>query len=378
VYRRRSIIVGALLTSVVYGIWVIFTFIGALTNPAFGSSMSARAAEWARENGGSSVVNWVEREWYLHHQPPIGGKPPPGAIVGPRTDTTEVSANGVPHLAPPLAVRPVASPAIPGEGQWTPVGRLVRGVPAVYETRMRPDALHTSQVVGLAWMDTKLLRTNLYSGSQIPGGGPYKYTAPVSPSAATSLVGAFNAGFLLSDSNGGYFTDGQTIKPLRAGAASFVIYKNGSVTIGQWGRDTKMSPSVVSVRQNLDLLVDGGRPVPGLNANDTSKWGTTLGGAIDVWRSAVGETLNGALVYVGGPSLTISSLADLLVRAGAFRGMELDINTDWVSFATYSPSPAGAPASPSNGVDLLPNMVGSPARYFASYWARDFFTMSAR
>ena len=32
-----------------------------------------------------------------------------------------------------------------------------------------------------------------------------------------------------------------------------------------------------SVRQNLDLLVDGGKPVPGLNATDTTKWGATLG-----------------------------------------------------------------------------------------------------
>ncbi len=38
-----------------------------------------------------------------------------------------------------------------------------------------------------------------------------------------------------------------------------------------------MTPNVVAVRQNLDLLVDGGKPVPGLNANDTTQWGYTLG-----------------------------------------------------------------------------------------------------
>jgi hypothetical protein len=378
VYRRRNIFAGVFLVSAIYGIWVAVTLVGALLNPAFGSSFSARAAEWARENGGASVVNWIEREWYAHHQPPVGGKPPAGEIIKPKTSTTTPALNVAAHLAPPQPVQPVVSPAIPGEGQWTPVGRLVHGLPAIYETRMRPDTLHTSQVVGIAWMDTKLLRATLYSGSQIPGGGPYPNTAPISPNSATSLVSAFNAGFLLSDSNGGYYTNGQMIAPLRTGAASVVITKSGSVTIGQWGRDVTMSPAVASVRQNLDLLVDNGHPVPGLDSSDTTKWGTTLGGQIDVWRSGIGETLSGAMVYVGGPSLNIASLADLLVRAGAYRGMELDINTDWVNYATYAPNLPNAVATPADGTDLLPTMSGSPDRYFASWWARDFFTMSAR
>jgi hypothetical protein len=58
--------------------------------------------------------------------------------------------------------------------------------------------------------------------------------------------------------------------------------------------------------------------------------------------------------------------------------MELDINTDWVSLATYDPSPPQTEATPANGTDLLPTMVGAPDRFFEPYWARDFFTMSAR
>ena len=80
-------------------------------------------------------------------------------------------------------------------------------------------------------MDTKLLKATLYSGSQIPGGGPYPHGAD-HPEAATSLVAAFNAGFLMSTANGGYYTDGKTVFPLRSGAASFVIYSNGTSTVG--------------------------------------------------------------------------------------------------------------------------------------------------
>jgi hypothetical protein len=204
--------------------------------------------------------------------------PRPGPYAS-RTSRWPVVATGPPHLPPPVPIVPLASPAIAGEGQWSPVGRLVGGVPAIYETTLRPDAIHTSYVVGVAWMDTKLLKATLYSGSQIPGGGPYTYTAPVQPGVADSLVAAFNAGFLMSDANGGYYTQGKSVLPLRAGAASFVIYRNGSATVGEWGRDVTMTPNVVSVRQNLDLLVDGGKPVPGLNAADTTQWGNTLGNA---------------------------------------------------------------------------------------------------
>ncbi|HVC24222.1 MAG TPA: phosphodiester glycosidase family protein [Acidimicrobiales bacterium] len=353
----------------------------ALTNPSLGVTLPARGAEWVREHGGASVVTWVENLWYSHHPPRVGGRLPAGAIPKPTHLATAPPtrvASGLVPLPTPAPVVPFASPAIAGEGQWRPAGRTVGGVPAIYETYLRPDAVHTSYVVGVAWMDTRLLRATLYSGSFIPGGGPWRYTAPVTQSAARTLVAAFNAGFRIQDANGGYFTQGKMFLPLRAGGASFVIYRNGSAAIGAWGSEVRMTPAVAAVRQNLSLLVDNGRPVPGLNANDTTKWGFTLGNQVFVWRSGIGITANGALVYVGGPGLNITDLADLLVRAGAVRAMELDINTDWVNFATYRPtSPAGL-ATPANGTDLLPGMVGTPQRYFYSWWSRDFFTMSAR
>jgi hypothetical protein len=358
-------------------IWLAVSLGGALTDPSLGSSVSARFAEWAREHGGASTVNWIENEWYSHHPPPRGGKPPAGSIRVPKRAPVVVST-GPAHLPPPAPIVPVASPPIPGEGQWSSAGRPVDGIPAVYETTLRPDPVHTSYVVGVAWMDTKLLKATLYSGSLIPGGGPFTHTAPIGRGAAGSLVAAFNAGFLMSAADGGYYTDGRNIIPLRTGVASFVVYSDGSATVGAWGSDVTMSPSVVSVRQNLDLLVDNGQPVAGLDATDTTRWGATLGNAVYVWRSGVGITADGALVYVGGPGLNITDLADLLVRAGAVRAMELDINTDWVNYSVYRPSTPLGPATPSNGSELLPGMVGTPGRYFEPWWARDFVTMSAR
>jgi hypothetical protein len=373
--RRRTVGV-FVLALLVFMIWLTFSLGGALLNPALGTSYGARVAEWARSNGAAGIVNWVENEWYSHHPPPVGGALPPGAIRTPPSNPpgTATSANALPTPEP---IASFASPAIPGEGAWSPVGRRVDGAPAIYETTLRPDAVHTSYVVGVAWMDTKLLRASLYSGSWIPGGGPYPLSAPVKSSAARTLVAAFNAGFLMSGANGGYFTAGRTEVPLRRGAASFVVYRNGTSNIVAWGDAATPNHSIVSVRQNLDLLVNAGRPVAGLQANDTTKWGFTLGNAVYVWRSGLGITANGALVYVGGPGLNITDLANVLIRAGAVRAMELDINTDWVNYSSYQPSTANGLASSSNGSELLPGMTGTPSRYFESWWARDFITMSA-
>jgi hypothetical protein len=373
-HRRATAVI--LLAFAVFFTWLAFSLGGALLNPALGSSLSSRFAEWARGHGASSIVNWAENEWYSHHPPRVGGTLPPGLIKNPPA-TSQTISTSVPYLPTPKAMVPFATSVVPGEGDWRPVGRRVDGIPAIYETTLRPDAVHTSYVAGVAWIDTKLLRASLYSGSSIPGGGPFPLSAPIKTSASRTLVAAFNAGFLMDNANGGYYTAGRTEIPLRNGAASFVVYRNGSANIVAWGNSVTLNHSIVSVRQNLDLLVSNGRPVPGLEANDTTKWGFTLGNAVYVWRSGVGITANGALVYVGGPGLNITDLANLLIRAGAVRAMELDINTDWVNFSSYKPSTPGGLASPTNGTELLPSMTGTPARYFETWWARDFITMSA-
>ena len=278
-------------------------------------------------------------------------------------------------LPSPVQLRPFFAPLVAGEGSWRATGRLVAGKPAVYETTLREPGSPGVEA-GVAWMDTRLLRAKLYSGSISPGGLSWKYTAPIEPAAARTVVAAFNGGFKMQDANGGYFSEGKIAAPLRAGAASLVIYRSGKATVGMWGRDVRMTPAVVAVRQNLNLLVDHGAPVPGLSPYDTSAWGSTLGGTPNVWRSGLGVTADGALVYVSGPALNVVQLAELLQRAGAVRAMELDINPFWTVFAAYS-APTGVQASAANGADLLPGMTGGPSRFFDPAWARDFVTMSA-
>jgi hypothetical protein len=351
-----------------------------LTNPSYGVSSAARAAEWGRNHGLGGVITWAENEWYKLNPPPTGGKPPAHTFNAKAHAGTGVTATCPNALAIPPRMVSAATPPIAGEGVWAPVGRLSAGCSALYETFVRPDAIHTSYVAGVVWMDPMLVSATLYSGSQIPGGGPYANSAPIKSTEAMTLISAFNAGFRMQDAQGGYYTDQKMVIPLVPGKASAVIYKNGTMDIGAWDTDVQMNKNVVSVRQNLDLIVNDAKPVPGLLANDHSQWGVTVGGAAYVWRSGMGITKNGAIVYVAGPSLSINVLADLLIRAGAVRGMEMDINADWVQYSTYSP-PVGQPASPSNGVPLMASMAAGsqgPSRYFQTWWVRDFYTMSAR
>jgi hypothetical protein len=232
-------------------------------------------------------------------------------------------------------------------------------------------------------MDMSLLTARLYSGSMSPGGGPYKYTAPVTPSAAASLVAAFNGGFKMADAHGGYYTEGRMIKPLVRGAASLVIYANGAVSVGAWGSDVTMTPAVVAVRQNLWPLVVRGKPTSRAFTRTWRQWGGTCPcgtgkhGTDFQLRSGLGITADGALVYVVGRDLIPAQVAELLVRAGAVRGMELDINPSWPVFATFKPASPNGLATPTNGTKLG-NTSRGPATFFDPAYARDFITMSAR
>jgi hypothetical protein len=367
----------AVLLVIVLALTPVWVSVGsAATNQALGNTVGSRLTEWVRDHGGGGVVTWAENTWYTWHAPPKGGKPRQGAIPLPAQTTTTVPT-GPAHLPAPSAIVPFVTDPTPGEGQWHPIGRTVDGFPAMYAAFLRPNDVNTSLVTGVAWMDTTLLRATLYEGSSIPGTGQnWINEAPVAGPALDTLAAAFNAGFRMQDARGGYYADGVTAVPLVPGAASLVIDSNGTADIGAWGTDVSMSPSVVAVRQNLDLIVDNGQPVSGLDANDNSRWGFTLGGKVQVWRSGLGITADGALVYVGGSGLSIVDLANVLARAGAVRAMEMDINTAWVNFTSFDP-PVGQPASAASGTVLTSDEATYPSRYFEPL-SRDFVTMSVR
>ncbi len=374
VFMIRRTVVGALaLFILVAG----YSYIGALTAPG-GASFGVTTVEWIRGHGGASLVRFAENTWYSLNTPKVGGKPPKGAFKPKgRAHLTAVTSPSLPHLPAPAPLKPLAYPAMAGEGKWTPEGLTVDGYPGLYVTLLRPDPIHTSLIAAVAWMDPHILSFRQFAGYQEPPGHlKWKYTSPLQGSELGNLVATFNSGFRMQDAQGGYYAYGTTAVPLVNHAASFVIYKNGDVNVVSWGSGSKIPANVAVVRQNLSLIVNNGKINPQVYNTNYAVWGQTVANKVLVWRSGAGVTKNGAIVYVAGPGLSVGSLANLLVRAGAVRAMELDINTDWVNFFYFNQS-VGALASPANGSQLLPGMLRPVSRYF-SITDRDFVGAFAR
>ena len=287
------------------------------------------------------------------------------------TTTTGATTTTTAPLPAPSSIAPVAQPALSGEGQWQPAGDRLPGGWAIYATQLRPAV--GDPPVGVAWIDSAATTVALYAGTTEPHGS-WSHQGEVAPTQQPTLLAAFNAGFRVYAYDTGWYADGRTALPLQSGKASFVIFANGTATVADWGRDVQLGPTVIAVRQNLGLLVDAGAPVA--TVSSPGLWGAVFGGGVLTWRSGIGVTAAGDLVYVAGPELAPASLARLLVTAGAVRAMELDINHEWVSFATFT-HPGGLGNGPPMGANLIPGMYYTPNHYVAPY-SRDFFAVWAR
>jgi len=339
-------------------------------------SFKAKWADWLRAHHAEIVTKELEDIYFKANAAKKGGNLK-GLNAIPTVQSTVPHAGPtttlVPHLKRPSSVPLVVKPGTAGEGQWQPTGPVVGGQPGMYIAQFRADDIYTSQLASAVWIDPKLLRVRLVPGYQEPGGDwvqPHYITGPALP----KIAAAFNGGFRFQDAHGGFYLDGRTAIPLVDGAASMVIYKDGRINIGSWGRDVGLTPDVRAVLQNLTLMVDNGVLDSRISHNDTSFWGSTLGGSIAVARSGIGVTKDGALVYVAGPTLTAKSLAESLQRVGAVRAMTLDINPEWVTFNLYE-HPSSTNPSVVNGVPLYPQQSRPGSRYLSPE-ARDFFTIS--
>ena len=186
-------------------------------------------------------------------------------------------------------------------------------------------------------------------------------------------MAAFNGGFKLDVGAGGFQSYGRVGSPLSDGLGSIVTYADGLTDIGSWHQGVPAPGGpVVSVRQNLHLLIDGGRPAANLGC--LLCWGATLHGVIAPARSALGITADGRLVWAGGENLTVQDLADALLGAKVVRAVELDINPEWVAAYLYGHRGGNGPLAP---VPIVPGQPGVPGQFLAPY-SRDFFTIVAR
>jgi hypothetical protein len=245
----------------------------------------------------------------------------------------------------------------------------VAGAPPVLVSTFRPDPAYPELVAGVAWIDRSRTSVHLYPGRYEPPSTSHRGAMEIPPPVRGPLLATFNGGFKLEDSGAGFVAFGRTYAPLRPGLATLVGFRDGTLDVRAWAAGSQPGPEVVFARQNLPLIVNGGRLNP--NLSDGREWGRTLGNAIRVWRSGIGVDARGNLLYAAADNQTVTSLAQILERAGAVRAMELDINSEWVTFNSYA-APGAASAA-----KLLPGMSRSATRYLSPD-DRDFFAVFRR
>ena len=188
--------------------------------------------------------------------------------------------------ATPNVSTPVLPAAVVGE---TPLAESVVGSTPLIRVWRVPPAAPEQGAITVAAFDPARTRLVLHAGSLQPVPGQSWVNGPqVGAVERGSLLGALDRGFKLADARGGWFSQGRTVSPLIAGAASVVIYADGGADIGAWGHDVPAPRrSVASVRQNLQLLIDAGQPQLQHAVDERQLeqwWGVAFRGALLVSR----------------------------------------------------------------------------------------------
>jgi hypothetical protein len=302
-----------------------------------------------------------------------GGQATPASASGPAggASTSATGSATVPVPAPPPKPVPPPYPKLLPAALGLPPAHfvpavLVRGQTAVW-------IASSASGVGLLSFDQDLVKLVLHAGSVDPGGSGWRWGPAVIGSERRRLVAGFNGGFKFSTGAGGFVSGRRVAVAPTDGLGSIVIYQDGHTDIGAWhhGLPAPGTP-VVSVRQNLGLLIDHGAPASNLDC--LSCWGATLGGVVDPARSALGITAHGRLIWAGGEHLTVAQLANALLAAKVQRAVQLDINPAWVAGYLYGHRGGHGPLAP---VPVAPGQVGVSGFFLVPY-SRDFFTLISR
>jgi hypothetical protein len=348
---------------------VVYSYVTTMTKPS-SLPLWPRTVEWMRANHGNWLVDEAEHYYYTWKAPSKGGPqlktlPTVGVAAPPATKVTASRRVGV----WPPRIKPVFPHRLPGEGIWRGAGPLVRGRPPVLLTTFRTETDYPRIVAYVAWFDHLRTSVAFYPGRYEPPSAPVRGPMQVPYGERWRLLATFNGGFIYTDGNNGSSIDGQMYEPLKDGLATMLAYRDGRVDIREWTGGPVAGPQIAFARQSLPLIVDHGRLNPALN--DSSQWGYTLGNAVRVWRTGAGIDRHGNLIYAAADYQTVTTLAQILQRAGAVRAMQLDINPEWPTLITYTHRDGLDPTK------IVPNYQQPSTRYLVAD-DRDFFAVYRR
>jgi hypothetical protein len=287
-----------------------------------------------------------------------------GTSTGTTTGAHAAAAKAPPKPAPapPAPHLLVRAPGRVGAG-WATFAR-VRGRPAAW--------LAQRAGVTLMRFDQALAHLTLHAGSADGGVAGWRYGDRISAREVHLLIAAVNGGFKLTYRDVGFVSGAHVAVSLKAGLASIVTYTDGTSDVGAWRAGVPSAAKrVFSVLQNQRLLVDRGVAPASVSECIIACWGETIGSQTVVARSGLGITATGQLVWAAGEQLTPAGLARALIRGGAIRALQLDINPDWVAGYLYVHHRGGPAAVP-----VVPGQVGIAGQLLEPY-SRDFLALVA-
>ncbi|MSQ10311.1 MAG: hypothetical protein EXR52_04820 [Dehalococcoidia bacterium] len=282
-------------------------------------------------------------------------------------------------------IQPLAVPLRDGEGAWRidDLPRTAADVMLMAKASVRPDRGRPYSVVQALLFDQRRINLHIVGGTKHPGGdrgvvGP----GIIHEADLPNLLAAWNGGFQgIHGLNSQYGADARGVlrhyRPLVNGFASVAVYQDGSIKLGEWGRDLSFSDDLVAVRQNNILLVDNCEVNPRTKEGNHT-WGYVKAGdtaTFITWRSAIGVTANGDLIVAAGNDLSADTLARSLWALGACYAMQLDINRPYVLTTLYYDQPDGSLVTKKH-MDQMPTDTGR----FTSRrpQERDFMYLTAR
>jgi hypothetical protein len=263
-----------------------------------------------------------------------------------------------------------------GEGQWSSYIQDSSGRVVAQRTFLQPDASRPYALAAVVAFDLGAAHLHFVLGSEEPASSilvsrPGKI--PASDLQPGQLLAAFNGGFKAEHGHFGAMINGVTVLPPRAGLGTIAIYDDGTVRLGVWGADITASPHILAWRQNGPLIIHDGQINPHTADHAPWDWGRTVNGVTATWRSALGISADGrTLYYIGGPSLTLTALAQAMAATGAAQAVQLDINNYWVHFDAFQPDGSGLQALP-----LLDAMKRQADNRYLKGFTRDFFYLTA-
>lgn len=306
--------------------------------------------------------------------------------AGEPVDAPETAGVADPHGPWPIEraptdLKPVVDPPLPGEGRWRPFHFGAAAPPAgapplFWRTSLRADPERPDAITELVLADGRQVALKMVGGTEHPRSSTGEVGAGrVPPADRATTVAAFNGGFQAIHGGYGMVVDRTVLLPPRPDVATVATYADGSVRFGTWASESPVPTGLVSLRQNLPPLVDQGR----FNPLEQRTWGFTLKGRdpIFTWRSGLGVTRAGHLLFAVCVRCSADTLADAMLAADVDYAMHLDMNISNIGWEFWGVD-EGSSGTGISRVSLMRDMWRSGEARYTDTHTRDFFYLVRR